>query len=286
MVQIRCGTNEMPMFCVVIRFDEERLALEEIGEIGSAAEDLVLVDEENGVPSEGGIGRDVAVVEEGDQKGGLLEGITGNSEGLFGVGGFGAPGFGPEGVAGYLEGDGSDGEVEGGAELEAGGGGGAPVEEAGGDGEASGEYGAEVEREGEAELGLGAGEFGVGEAGENGDGGVAEVGDDFVGEVVEGGEAGRGGEGGGGGGGGCSGGEAAEAGDVGRCQAGHSPVSDGQLAVGDCKWWSTEAVAVEEMHMSMCIDVRDEGVRTQNEEVARILEELVMVIKGERKSEF
>ncbi|KAK9082905.1 hypothetical protein Scep_029376 [Stephania cephalantha] len=52
MVQIRCGTNKMPMFCVVIRSDEERLALEEIREIGSAAEDLVLVDEENGVPSE------------------------------------------------------------------------------------------------------------------------------------------------------------------------------------------------------------------------------------------
>ncbi|KAK9119368.1 hypothetical protein Scep_017461 [Stephania cephalantha] len=45
----------------------------------------------------------------------------------------------------------------------------------------------EVGREGEAELGLGADEFVVGEAGENGDRGVAEVGDDFMGEVVEGG---------------------------------------------------------------------------------------------------
>ncbi|KAK9159750.1 hypothetical protein Syun_006091 [Stephania yunnanensis] len=51
------------------------------------------------------------------------------------------------------------------------------------DGEADGEYDAKVGKEEEVELGLGAEEFGVGEAGENGDRGVAEVGDDFVGEL-------------------------------------------------------------------------------------------------------
>lgn len=64
---------------------EEGLPLEEIGEVETAAEDPALVDEEDGVSGEGGVARDVAAVEEGDEEWGPLEGGAGEAEGGFRV---------------------------------------------------------------------------------------------------------------------------------------------------------------------------------------------------------
>lgn len=128
------------------------------------------------------------MVEDGDQKWGSLQSASRDPQGFFRVGRSRTPGFGPEGVTGNLERNRSNGKIEGGSQMQASAGG-APVREAGAHGQASGEEGAKVRGECEAELGFGAGEFGVGQARLDLNAGGAEVGDDFVGERGVGEEA-------------------------------------------------------------------------------------------------
>lgn len=152
-------------------------------EIEAAEGDLVVVDKEHGVAGEGGEGRDVAAVEDGEEEGGAAERGPSVAEGGGGIGWARTPGTRPEGAACDLEGDSGDGEVEEGAE--GGRRGAAPVREAGGGGEGGGEDCAEVGWEGEGEVGLDVGQLGLGEARGEGDAGGAEEGGERGGERGE-----------------------------------------------------------------------------------------------------
>ena len=109
-----------------------------------------------------------------------LERVSRDPQRPRGLGGPRAPRLGPQRVPRDLERDRRGGKVQRGTEAKTGAAGGAPVGKSGTDGKAGGEDGAEVRREREAELGLGAGELGVGETRFNPDARVAKMGHDVV----------------------------------------------------------------------------------------------------------
>lgn len=80
------------------------MALEEVGEVEGTAENAGVVDIENRVPGEGRGAGEVAAAEEGKEERGVAESGTGAAKGASGVGRPVAPGAGPEGTAGDLDG--------------------------------------------------------------------------------------------------------------------------------------------------------------------------------------
>lgn len=185
------------------------MALEEVGQVERTAEDAGFVDVENGVPGERGKTGDVATTEEREEERCAAESGTGTADGAGGVSRAAAPGAGPEGAAGDLDGGGGDWEAEKGGAR------GAPVREAGAGGNGKSKDGAEVRGEAEGEVGLKPGDLCLGEARTEGDESGAEVGEDGLSEGAKGEKskaAGRGGMDCGGG----AGGETAEASGVGR----------------------------------------------------------------------